>query len=118
MISLEALREVASGPEPFQIDLQGVVSNLGDLSDETLVPGLVVGQVTDAVKQAESGMVVRYLDRDTLWAVEGFILDRYTVANLAAVVDSPVGLIEAVRVAGFEWHAVLSMPTNPLSDLV
>jgi hypothetical protein len=113
VISFEVLREVGSRPGPFQIDLQGVVSDLGELPDETPVPSLVVGQVTNAVKQAESGMVARYLDRDTLWAVNGFVLDGDTVASLDESVDSPVRLIEAVREAGFEWHTVVSTPSEP-----
>jgi hypothetical protein len=113
VISFAVLREVGSGPEPFQIDLQGVVTNLDDLPDRALVPALVVGQVTDAVKQAESGMVAGYLDRDTVWAVNGFVLDRDIVAGLDERVDSAVKLLEAVREAGFEWHAVVSTPTGP-----
>lgn len=118
MISVEVLREAGSGPEPFQIDLHGVVSNLSDLPGGTPVPALVVGQVTDAVKQAESGMIARYLDRDTLWAVHGFVLDRDTVASLDETVDSPLKLIDAVREAGYEWHTVPSTPSEPESGLV
>ncbi|HEX9863578.1 MAG TPA: hypothetical protein VGC03_01275 [Acidimicrobiia bacterium] len=117
MISSETLRLVARGGSgPVLIDNSGQPYQIDGLPDDASVPSLVVGKVTEAVKQVETGTVVKYLNRDALWAVEGFLLDRDVVDSLPDDVDSPERLIDAVREAGFEWHAVIPMASEPRSD--
>jgi hypothetical protein len=48
--------------------------------------------------------VVHNLSRDTLWAVEGFLLDGRVIAALPDGIESGAGLIEAVTAAGFRWE--------------
>ena len=117
MISSETLRLVArAGSGPVLIDISGRPYQVDGLPDDVSVPSLVVGNVTEAVKQVEAGTVVQYLNRDTLWAVEGFLLDSDVVDRLPDDVDSSERLIDAVREAGFEWHAVVPMASEPLPD--
>jgi hypothetical protein len=74
------------------------------VEDDTPVPGLVVAPITEAVKEIEAGTIVHHLSRDTMWAVEGFLLDRGLLDVLPDELESASELIEAVRVAGFAWH--------------
>jgi hypothetical protein len=116
VISSETLRQdAAAGPARLVIDHHGGPVEIDGLAHDTPIPALVVSNVTEAVKQVGEGMVVSYLNRDALWAVDCFLLDRAVVASLPDRVESPVGLIEAVREAGFEWHAVLPKPPEPPS---
>jgi hypothetical protein len=117
MISSETLRLVARGGSgPVLIDNSGQPYRVDGLPDNASVPSLVVGKVTEAVKQVETGTIVQYLDREALWAVEGFLLDRDVVDSLPDDVDSPERLIDAVREAGFEWHSVIPMASEPRPD--
>ena len=117
MISSESLRLVARGRSgPVLIDDSGQPYQVGGLPHDAAVPSLVVGKVTEAVKQVETGTVVQYLNRDALWAVEGFLLDRDVVDRLPDDVDSPERLIDAVREAGFEWYAVIPVASEPRPD--
>jgi hypothetical protein len=86
------------------------------LPNEPPIPALVVAVVTEAVKQVEAEMVVRSVDRDALWAVMGFLLDRKVVSMLTDDVESVAGLIRAVRDAGFDWHAVCPAPPESPSS--
>lgn len=109
MISSEGLRRVAgTGRDRMLIDDSGELFEVDGLPEDAPIPALVVGKVTEAVKQVETGTVVHHLDRDALWVVEGFLLDRNVVDSLPDDVDSSTRLIEAVRKAGFEWHAVFA----------
>jgi hypothetical protein len=117
VISSETLRLVARGQSrPVLIDTSGQPYRVDGLPDDASVPSLVVGKVTEAVKQVETGTVVQYLNRDALWAVEGFLLDRDVVDSLPDDVNSPERLIDAVREAGFQWHAVIPMASEPRPD--
>jgi hypothetical protein len=71
---------------------------------DSSVPGLLVAPITEAVKQIGVGTVVHHLSRDTMWAVEGFLLDPDVLDALPDELGSASELIEAVRVAGFDWH--------------
>ncbi|MDP9144923.1 MAG: hypothetical protein M3N43_09570 [Actinomycetota bacterium] len=108
MISSQALRQIAeTGLDRISITGSGEPLETGHLPQGTLIPALVVGKITEAVKQMETGSVARYLNRDALWAVRGFVLDRQVVSSLPDGVESAADLIEAVRQAGIVWHAVL-----------
>ena len=117
MISSETLRLVApAGSGPVLIDNSGQPYQIDSLPDDASVPSLVVGKVTEAVKRVETGTVVQYLNRDALWAVEGFLLDHEVVHSLPGDVDSSERLIDAVREAGFEWHVVIPIASEPPAD--
>jgi hypothetical protein len=113
VITSQVLREIAAdGPDTMVIGHSGELVEIGGLPEPAPIPALVVEVVTEAVKQVEAGMVIRYLNRETLWAVTGFLLDREVVARLPDGVDSAAGLIQAVRDAGYEWQAVLPLTTE------
>lgn len=115
MITSENLRQmVESAPDRMLISNSGELYEVDDLPDDTVIPALVVNRVSEAVKQVESGAVVHYLNRDALWAIEGFLLDRNVVDSLPDDVTTSTRLIEAVRQAGFEWHAVFPPRPEPL----
>ena len=114
MITSEVLRQIAAdGPGRLAIGHSGELVEIDGLPEPAPIPALVVEEVTEAVKQVEAGMVTRYLNRETLWAVTGFLLDREVVAHLPDGVDSAEGLIQAVRDAGYEWQAVLPLTVEP-----
>lgn len=96
----------------FAVDTEGEPIRLDELDDAT-VPGLVVAPVTEAVKQVSRGLVARYLNRDALWAVQGFVLDGEMVRRLSADFDSPRALIHAVVSAGRQWVPVTAAPPPP-----
>jgi hypothetical protein len=73
------------------------------LPKELPVPGLLVGTVTEAVKQVEGGRLIADLDRNTLWAVHGFVLDKKILDALGDGQFSAFDLIRAVSAAGFRW---------------
>lgn len=117
MISSESLRLIAqAGSGPVLIDNSGQPYQVDSLPDDASVPSLVVGEVTEAVKRVETGTVVQYLNRDALWAVEGFLLDRNVIDSLPDDVDSSERLIDAVGESGFEWHVVIPMASEPRPD--
>jgi len=71
------------------------------------VPGLLVRAVTEAVKQLEAGRLIDDLDRDMMWAIEGFILDKGVLEALPHGVYSGEQFIGAVVDAGFTWRSAL-----------
>jgi hypothetical protein len=115
VISSQALRRLAERAEGrVVIDQEGEPLAVEGLPEDAPVPGLVVGKVNEAVKQVEDEMIVRYLNRDAVWAVEGFLLDTEILSSLPDGVASAAGLIEAMTGAGYEWHAVIPIPPEPL----
>ena len=77
------------------------------LPEDATPPALLVTGVTEAVKEVDGETIVRYLNRDAMWAVQGFLLSHEVVFALPDGVDSAAGLIEAVSKAGLRWSAVL-----------
>jgi hypothetical protein len=73
-----------------------------------------VAPVTEAVKEVDGETIVRYLNRDAMWAVQGFLLSHEVVTGLPDGVDSAAGLIEAVSRAGLRWSAVAPIPPSEL----
>lgn len=108
MISSQGLRQLLDARrDRLVIDQAGDPSEFEGLPDDAPIPAIVVMSVTEAVKQVQGDMIIHYVNRDAIWAVEGFLLDRPVVSSLPDDVDSAAGLIEAVRRAGHEWHAVM-----------
>jgi hypothetical protein len=108
MISSGRLREIAAASPsltPTGVDVDGEEMSLDTLSERS-VPGLVVGSVTEAVKRLEGSKVVEHVDRDTLWQVEGFVLDRSIIDRLPDDIESVRQLIDAVTGLGLEWGLV------------
>jgi 2-C-methyl-D-erythritol 4-phosphate cytidylyltransferase len=67
---------------------------------------LIASPVTDAVKVVSGGLVQDSLDREALWSIEGFQLQREVLLALDNSVTSPQSLIEQVIEAGFQWHVI------------
>jgi hypothetical protein len=98
---------MASGPGvALIVDVDGHPIEDPSLAAESPVPGLLVGPVTEAVKVSDDGVVVHHVDRDTLWAVEGFVLDEAVLDGLGEFVGSASDLLQAVTAAGFTWSVV------------
>lgn len=111
MVISQALREFAETElGRIWITSSGELSEFDGLPEDTLIPALVVGHVTEAVKQIETGTITQYLNRDALWAVQGFVLDRQVISSLPDGVDSAADLVEAVTRAGYEWQTVVLSP--------
>lgn len=69
------------------------------------VPGLLAGPLAEAVKEVSAGRVVADLDRDAMWAVHGFVLDRNVLDALGDHrAYTAAELIRAVASAGFDWR--------------
>ena len=68
------------------------------------MPGLLVGIVTEAVKQVNGGRLIADLDRDSLWAVRGFVLDMTIIQALGDGEFTASDLIGVVSAAGFRWR--------------
>lgn len=112
MISTRPWRErLVDGAATIVVDTTGAPYPVEGLPVDTTAPALVVGRVSEAVKEVEQETVVGYLNRDAIWAVEGFVLSEDVVSILPDEVESASRLIELVTGAGFSWSAVL--PTAP-----
>jgi len=115
MINSQQLRELLeSNPEPILVDAAGVSHPVEGLPKDVTPPALLVAAVTEAVKEVDGETIVRYLNRDAMWAVQGFLLSHEVVSALPDGVDSAAGLIEAVSQAGLRWRAVLPIPPAEL----
>lgn len=95
-----------------------MIDHVGDLLDARLpddspTPALMVDRVTEAVKGIADGVVVSYVDRDTLWEVYGFVLDRESLETLPDRIESAGALVEALRSSGRRLHAVVAVPGEP-----
>lgn len=86
------------------IDHRGQLLDIDGPPEELPVPGLLVSPVVEAVKQVEERRVVADLDRDSMWAVQGFVLDLRVLYALGEGKYSAEDLIRAVRSAGFDWQ--------------
>jgi hypothetical protein len=105
VITTEDLRRLtAAGHDRVLVGVDGRPAGLEGVAEDAPVPGLMVSPITEAVKRVEAGAVVHNLSRDTLWAVEGFLLDGRVIAALPDGIESGAGLIEAVTAAGFRWE--------------
>jgi hypothetical protein len=113
MISSHLLRELLGDSDTILVDTSGGSHEVEGLPHDAVPPALVVANVTEAVKQVEDGLVAGYLDRDAMWAVDGFVLSREVVSSLPEAVDSVASLIEAVTRAGFRWNVVLPAQPRP-----
>ncbi len=71
---------------------------------------LLVSPVTDALKTVFDGLVEGSLDRDSVWGVEAFALNRVVISKLDGDQElSPLDLHEAVSNLAFGWQ-VAPMP--------
>ncbi len=89
------------------VDHNGEPMDRLGLPDELPVPGLLVSMVNEAVKQVDEGRLIADLDRDSLWAVAGFVLDITVLDALGEGAYSAPDLIGAVTAAGFGWKATI-----------
>jgi hypothetical protein len=106
VIDLGALLEqVADGATHVAFD------NAGALVSGTSPPKgdfalLLVRPVTDAVKEIDGARVRASVDREGLWLVEGFSVDRKVIEAVGPRPITSDELIAAVEDAGFEWKVV------------
>jgi hypothetical protein len=111
MISSQQLRKLLeSSPEPILVDAVGASHPVEGLPEDATPPALLVAAVTEAIKEVDGETIVRYLNRDAMWAVQGFLLSHEVISALPDGVDSAAGLIEAVSQAGLRWSAVFPIP--------
>lgn len=110
--TLRRLAERADGP--ILVDVTGAPRDATRLPGDAGVPGLLVAMVTEAVKQVEGNRVTASLDRDEMWAVEGFLLDAALIAALPDDLGSPTGLLDAVAEAGVRWTVIFVGGSTPL----
>ncbi|MGH8948072.1 MAG: hypothetical protein ACRDXF_04355 [Acidimicrobiia bacterium] len=103
MIDTQTLRRMATTAQFVIVDHNGVPIDRDRLPEELPVPGLLVSPVNEAVKQVEAGRLIADLDRDSLWAVGGFVLDITVLGSLAEDSYTAAELIGAVTSAGFDW---------------
>jgi hypothetical protein len=96
----------AEAPGSLTIDIDGRVFEDERAPEDAPVPGLIVGPVTEAVKLADEGSIVRHIDRDSLWAVEGFVLEDLVIDAIGDFSGTAGELIEAVAAAGYRWSAL------------
>ena len=104
-------QRASSGEGPTVIDHRGEQVALEWLPADVPVPGLLVGRVNEAIKQMETGRVIHYLNRDALWAVQGFVLDPGVLRAIPEGEYSARDLLDAVVAAGYEWR-VVEMPAD------
>ncbi len=110
MIDLGALVEqVADGATHIAFDSAGalVFDTAPPKGDFAL---LLVRPVVDAVKEIDDARVRASVDREGLWLVEGFSVDRKVIEAVGPRLITPDELIAAVEDAGFEWRVVDSSP--------
>ena len=108
MISTRPWREhLGDGDATIVVDITGAPVQVEGLPENVVVPALVVGRMSEAVKGVDGEKVVAYLNRDTMWAVEGFVLSGEVASILPDELESAASLIEAVTGAGLAWSVVL-----------
>ena len=111
MFSSQQLRKLRdTGPGPILVDGAGAPLPVEGLPEDAMPPALLVAPVTEAVKEVDGGTIVRYLNRDAMWAVQGFLLSNEIVSALPDGIDSAAGLIEAVSRSGLRWSTILPSP--------
>lgn len=108
---LELKQSLADGGDWVLFDPYGETLDLPvppDVGPATLL----VGPIADAVKtMTPGGMVERSLDRDDIWVVEGYALNRVVIDRLEPVVMSMNELYEAVTALRLGWQI------KPLSEV-
>ena len=107
MIDSQTLRRMAATAPFVVVDHNGEPMDLERLPDELPIPGLLVSPVNEAVKQFEAGRLIADLERDSLWAVGGFVLDITVLDALGDGAYSAAELIGAVTSAGFDWQPTI-----------
>ena len=107
MIDLQTMRQMAAAHPVVVVDHNGEPMDRQGLPDELPVPGLLVSTVNEAVKQVDAGRLIADLDRDSLWAVAGFVLDITVLDALGEGTYSAADLIGAVTSAGFDWKPTI-----------
>ena len=107
MLDSQTLRRMAANDRLVVVDHNGEPMDRDGLPEELPVPGLLVSPVAEAVKQVEAGGLVADLDRDSLWAVRGFILDSTVLDALGEGSYSVEELIGAVKSAGLVWQPTI-----------
>jgi len=106
MIDIPTLRRlIDAGERRVVFDTAGELLESGEAPEKGAAL-LIVASVTDAVKVVTGDLVRGSLDRETLWAIEGFALGSEVVRALGDGVATPGELIEAVTSAGFEWQVI------------
>jgi hypothetical protein len=103
VIDSQTLFRLATTDPVVVVDDAGLPFDRELLPKELPVPGLLVEAVSEAVKQVKGGRLIADLDRDTLWAVHGFVLDMTILDALGDGQFSAFDLIGAVSAAGFRW---------------
>ena len=107
MIDFQTMRQMAAAHPVVVVDHNGEPMDRQGLPDELPVPGLLVSPVNEAVKQVDAGRLIADLDRDSLWAVGGFVLDMTVLDALGEGTYSASELISAVTSAGFDWKPTI-----------
>jgi hypothetical protein len=107
VIDLQTIRQLAAPHPVVVVDHNGEPMDRLGLPDELPVPGLLVSPVYEAVKQVDAGRLIADLDRDSLWAVTGFVLDITVLDALGEGTYSAADLIGAVTSAGFDWKPTI-----------
>jgi len=107
VLDSQTLRRMTATDPLVVVDHNGEPMDRDGLPDELPVPGLLVSPVTEAVKQTEGGRLIADLDRDSLWAVRGFILDITVLDALGQGSYSVEELIGAVTAAGLDWQPTI-----------
>jgi len=105
VVSIIELKErLAAGGNWVLVDSQGGSMDMSiprDLGPATLL----VAPVTDALKTTScDGFVDRSLNRDDIWAVKGFVLNRVVVDRLEPIAMDPRQLYEAVSDLRMGWQ--------------
>ena len=107
MIDIQTMRQMAAAQQVVVVDHNGEPVDRLRLPDELPVPGLLVSTMNEAVKQVDAGRLIADLDRDSLWAVAGFVLDITVLDALGEGAYSAADLIGAVTAAGFDWKPTI-----------
>ncbi len=63
----------------------------------------IVSAVTDALKTSDAGLITGSLNRDDVWAVDAFALNRVILKRLEGVY-TPLELYQAVVDLGIAWQ--------------
>lgn len=113
MIDLTRIRDlVEAGVDRLAFDVRGETIEPDRLSASG--PAVMrVDEPTDAVKRVDGDRIVGSVDRETLWAVRWFELDREVVLELGTGTIRPGELIEAVKEAGHRWRVIPAIPSDP-----
>jgi hypothetical protein len=107
VIDSRTLRRLAETAPLVIVDHNGERMDRERLPDDLPIPGLLVSPVNEAIKQVEAGRLIADLDRDSLWAVGGFVLDISVLDTLGEGTHSAAELIDAVTSAGFDWQPTI-----------